>query len=226
MPTYSVSVPVPSLTSPTNWNSRAGVVKMMNQIWSKYSDYIIKASKNSNIPASIITSIIAVESGGDANAGGTGHPTQGLMQWNRAYAKEQLEDELKKNRLTPSEKEGLSRYGINFDSNGKTRTITNSDQVKPELNIIIGSIVLGQLLDQSWGTDSQGIHLDRVIAVWNAGAYGDTGKKARQLTTPKYSTPDSLANAVNNVTSAYIKKMMGVNGALDVAHSDLKSIFG
>jgi hypothetical protein len=147
------------------------------------------------------------------------------MQWNREYAKQQLEDELSKKRMTEGEKSVLAKYGIKFDSNGKTRTITNSDQKKPELNITIGSIILGQLIDQEWGTSPNGtIHLDRVIAVYNAGAFGDTGKKARQKTSPLYDTPQKLANAVNSVTKAYIKKMLGWDGAMDIASSDLKNV--
>ena len=55
------------------------------------------------------------------------------------------------------------------------------------------------------------MRLDRIISVYNSGAYGDTGKKAR---TGNYATPLALANAVNSITSAYIKKILGFDGAL------------
>lgn len=224
MGVFIVSIPTAELKAPMSWGQRSAIKSMMQDIWKKYGGFIQDASENSNIPASIITSFIAVESGGDPLAGGNGHPTQGLMQWNREYAKAQLEDEFAKKRLTQGEKDILAKYGIKFDAKGKTRAITNADQKKPELNITIGSIVLGQLIDQSWATDSKGLHLDRVIAVYNSGAFGDTGKKARQVTSPLYDTPYKLANAVNNTTKAYINKMMGVDGAMDIATSDLKSL--
>jgi hypothetical protein len=225
MGVYVLSIPSSGLVSPNTWGNRDAIRNMLQNIWGKYGKFIKNSSINSNIPASIIASFIAVESGGDSLAGGNGHPTQGLMQWNREYAKAQLEDELAKKRMTQAEKDALASYGITFNAQGKTRIITNADQKKPELNIIIGSIILGQLIDQKWATDTQGLHLDRVIAVWNAGAFGDTGKKARQVTTPVYDTPQSLSSAVNPITRAYISKMMGVDGAMDIASSDLKQVF-
>jgi len=224
MANVTLKIPAKGLTAPTSWGSRAQVKSMLNKIWTNYGSYIEFASKHSKIPSSMLVSFIGVESSGKASAGPAGHATQGLMQWNRKYAKKQLEDELAKNRMTPGEVSKLATYGIKFDANGKTRTITNADQLKPELNILIGSIVLGQLVDTDWGTENGQIHLDRVIAVYNAGAYGDTGKKARQLTTPKYSTPLELAGAVNKITKSYISKIMGTDGAMDIATSDLKNI--
>jgi soluble lytic murein transglycosylase-like protein len=224
MSKYILSIPTAGLESPNNWGSRESIKSMMQKIWNNYGGYIREASENSKIPASVITSFIAVESGGDPLAGGNGFITQGLMQWNRDFAKAQLEDELAKKRMTEGEKSVLAKYGIRFDANGKTRAITNADQKKPELNITIGSIILGQLIDQNWGTDDKGIHLDRVIAVYNAGAFGETGKKARQKTSPLYDTPQKLSSAVNSTTRAYINKMMGVNGAMDIASSDLKNL--
>ena len=255
-----VYIPVPStgLTSPTSWGSRDQIKKMIEKIWTNYGKFFQFASLNSKIPAQMLVSFCAVESGGNPTAGSSGHITQGLMQWNRTYAKSQLESELKQNRLSPDEKSKLASFGIKFDSNGKTREITNADQLKPELNILIGSIVLGQLVDTDWGKEvdikkateyakqlfidnaSKGIvitemeaieqakkkfmtlRLDRVISVYNAGAYGDTGKKAR---TGNYTTPKDLASAVNDTTANYIKKIMGKNGALDIAVTDLPHLF-
>ena len=203
--------PATGLTAPTSWGSKAQILKMMENINKNYGTYIQFASTESKLPKEMIASFIAVESGGNATAGASGHITQGLMQWNRSYAKSQLETELKLGRMTANEKNKLATYGIKFDANGKTRAITNADQLKPELNILIGTMLLGQLVDTDWGTENNEIKLDRVIAVYNAGAYGDTGKKARSKT---YKTPKDLANAVNSITSAYINKIVGFDGAL------------
>jgi hypothetical protein len=203
--------PATGLVSPSSWGSKESIKKMINTINSKYGTYIDFVAKESNLPKEMIASFIAVESGGNATAGASGHITQGLMQWNRTYAKSQLEKELKEGRLSKNEKDKLASYGIKFDANGKTRAITNADQLKPELNILIGSIILGQLVDTDWGTEDGEIKLDRVIAVYNAGAYGDTGKKARSKA---YKTPKDLANAINANSSAYIKKILGTDGAL------------
>jgi soluble lytic murein transglycosylase-like protein len=218
MATLYVDVPATGLASPSNWGSRSQIKSMLERIWSNYGSYIKFASLNSKIPPKVITAFIAVESGGKADAGSAGHITQGLMQWNREYAKAQLERELEKGRMTPAERSKLADFGIKFDANGKTRTITNADQLKPELNILIGSIVLGQLIDNDWAKEGSKLRLDRVIAVYNAGAYGDTGKKARLGNHP---TPKALADSVNPITRSYIAKIVGRDGALDIIETDL-----
>jgi len=205
--------PATGLTAPTSWGSKESIKKMMQTILSKYGTYIDFVSKESNLPKEMIASFIAVESGGNSKAGASGNVTQGLMQWNRTYAKDMLEREKKQGRMTKAEQDKLATFGIKFDANGKTRAITNADQLKPELNILIGTMLLGQLVDTDWGTEDGEIKLDRVIAVYNAGAYGDTGKKARSKA---YKTPKDLASAVNSTTSAYIKKILGTSGALDL----------
>ena len=205
--------PATGLVAPSSWGSKESIQKMVDTIDSKYGTYIDFVSKESNLPKKMITSFIAVESGGKPTAGASGGATQGLMQWNRTYAKAQLEKELAQGRMTKGERDKLATFGIKFDANGKTRAITNADQLKPELNILIGSIILGQLVDTDWGTENGEIKLDRIIAVYNAGAYGDTGKKARSKA---YKTPKDLASAVNSVTRAYIQKILGTNGALQL----------
>jgi soluble lytic murein transglycosylase-like protein len=211
MAEVKLKFPADGLTAPTSWGSKESIKKMMERIYKDYGTYIDFVAKESNLPKEMIASFIAVESGGNAKAGASGHVTQGLMQWNRTYAKDMLEREKKEGRMTKAEQDKLASFGIKFDANGKTRVITNADQLKPELNILIGTMLLGQLTDTDWGTENGEIKLDRIIAVYNAGAYGDTGKKARSKA---YKTPKDLANAVNSVTSAYIKKILGSDGAL------------
>ena len=239
MATTTISAPKPNLISPSSWGSRDAVKGQVANIMKKYGSFIKTASENSKIPAQVIAAFIAVESGGNPTAGGSSSPTQGLMQWNRQYGKNILETEYKLGRLTPEEKSILAKYGITFNAQGQTRAITQADAIKPELNILIGSILLGQYADsyhdggkstivggvaRKWAVDdaSRELRLDRIIAVYNAGAYGDAGSKAR---TGNYPTAKALADSVNSVTRSYIKKMLGVNGAMDVASTDLKSLF-
>jgi hypothetical protein len=232
MATSTLSVPDKNLTSPASWGSRKAVANMVRKITTNYGTYLKFASDNSKIPLEILASFIAVESGGNATAGAEGHITQGLMQWNRNYASNTLTNEKKLGRLTADEESKLKEYNIKFDANNKTRTITNADQKKPELNILIGSIILGQLMDSyvngkqdkpQWGTDANGnMRLDRIIACYNAGAFGETGKLARF---GNYASPSALAKAVNPITRAYISKIYGINGAMDVATSDVKDAF-
>ena len=213
----TINIPASGLTRPTSWGSRDAVKGQLEKIWKNYKSAIEFASEQSKIPKEILVAFISVESGGNPKAGSSGHVTQGLMQWNRTYAQANLEKEFKEKRLSDAEKKKLAEFGIKFDANGKTRAITNADQLKPELNILIGSIILGQMIDTDWGTENGEIKMERVIAVYNAGAYGDTGKKARSK---QYPTPLALANVVNPTTRTYIAKMLGKDGALDIVKSD------
>jgi len=217
----TLPIPAKGLVSPSNWNTPEKLVEIISNTWNKYKSYFEFASKNSGISSKILLGFTIVESGGDPKAGGSGHITQGLMQWNRKFAQSQLEDEFKKNRLTQAEKDKLASFNIKFDSKGKTRAITNADQLKPELNILIGSIILGQLVDEPWAKFASLTRWDRIIAVYNSGAYGDTGKKAR---TGNHATPKALADDVNSITKAYIEKMLGKDGVLDVIQKNFKQI--
>lgn len=239
MATTTISAPKANLVSPSSWGSREAIKGQVSNIMKKYGSFIKTASENSRIPAQVIASFIAVESGGNPTAGGSSSATQGLMQWNRNFAKNILETEYKLGRLTPEEKSILAKYGITFNAQGQTRAITQADAIKPELNILIGTILLGQYADsyhdggkstlvggvrRKWAIDDQDgeLRLDRIVAVYNAGAYGDTGSKARTI---NHSTAKQLADNVNTTTRSYIAKMLGVNGAMDVASTDLKSLF-
>lgn len=233
MATLTLNIPERKLISPSTWGNRLSIANMMRKITKDYGNYIKFASENSKISPEIIASFIAVESGGKKEAGGSGSVTQGLMQWNRTYAKNFVEAEKRLGRLSKAEEDKLRVYGLTFNSSGQlNRHFNQSDLVKPELNILVGSILLGQYVDSYfdggkrqniWGTDENGVlRLDRIIAVYNAGAYGDTGKKAR---TGNYKTAYDLAKAVNSTTASYIAKIYGVNGSMDVATSDVKSDF-
>ena len=238
MATYTLSVPKSGLVSPTSWGTRTAVKNQIDKILTNYGSFIKFASENSKLPKEVIASFIAIESGGNATAGGASSATQGLMQWNRNFAKNTLEAEKRLGRLTEEETAKLKKYGITFDSANKTRTITQADQVKPELNILIGSILLGQFADSmfdggkiikdasnkkiDWANSDGELRLDRIICVYNAGAYGDTGKKAMK---GNYKDAKAMAEAVNPITSAYIKKMLGLNGAMDVSTKELADKF-
>jgi hypothetical protein len=222
MADITLRIPEAGLVAP-NWLTRPQISATLQNIENKYGKYINFASRTSRIPREIIKAFILVESEGDPTAGGSGSVTQGLMQWNRNHATPQLEEELKQGRLSPLEKSKLAEYGITFNANGKTRIITSADQVKPELNILIGSIVLGQLVDTNWGTDKGVLRLDRIIVVWNSGGYGTDGVKARK---GGFKTASSLAANVNDVSSRYIKKILGKDGAMHVNKEDLLQKIG
>lgn len=211
------SIPSGSLVCPTSWGSRDSIKNMLKKIATNYKSDIEFCSKELSIPAEAIVSFIAVESGGNSSAGTAGHATQGLMQWNRAYAKSNLEKAKKNGRLSDAVINKLSTYGVKFDSSGKTREITNKDQLKSGFNILMGSIIINRMANETWGTEDGVLRLDRIIAVYNAGEFGDTGKKA---TSGSYDNPEDLSKAVNPITRAYISKIFGKNGTLDIIQTD------
>jgi hypothetical protein len=217
MATFNLKVPENGLKSPTDY-SKGAELNMLKDIDNRYGKFFSFAESTSRIPKDILMAFCAIESAGNPLAGGSNSVTQGLMQWNRTFMKSVLENEFKQGRLNPLEKAKLAEYGIKFDAKGKTREITQSDQIKPELNILLGSILLGQLADEKWAAEGGVLRLDRIIAVYNAGAFGETGKKARL---GKHATPALLASEVNPITRSYINKMLGSNGALQVFTSAL-----
>jgi hypothetical protein len=223
MAILTFAIPTMGLTSPSSWGSRDAIKNQINTIWSKYGNYFKFASVQSGLNVKILVAFCAVESGGNPIAGGSTSPTQGLMQFNKNYVKEQLKNEFKSGRLSDAEKQKLASYGFKFDSEGNTRDFTQADLVKPELNILVGSIILSQLADQPWARINGQLRLDRIIVVYNAGLYGKWGKIATQQPN---TSPLDLHNKLegNRVSQSYLSKMMGKNGALDIATSDLNSL--
>jgi hypothetical protein len=115
MATYNLIVPEKNLISPTSWGNRATITRVVDNIVTKFGKFIKWSSETSNIPAEVIASFIAVESTGNplASAGGDGHVTQGLMQWDRRFARNFLEAENRMGRLSKSEKD---KYDWKFRS--------------------------------------------------------------------------------------------------------------
>jgi len=229
MATLSLNAPVVSpvvLTSPTTWyKTRDGLKKELQKTWANYGTYFKKYAETSKVPAEILLAFTQVESGGNPTAGGSNSNTQGLMQWNRLYAggkgnpdfvlTREFVGKNGKSRLSQVEKDALAKFGITFDAKGNTRTITQADLVKPELNILIGSIILGQYIDEAWGTDPDGkIRMDRIIAKynWGIGGFKKNGIATKDL-------KGVLAN-IPSTTKTYVEKMLGKNGALDIVIND------
>ena len=228
MATYNLTAPIISpvlLQSPLTWyKTRDALKNVMQKTWDQYGKYFKYYSETSKVPVAILFAFAQVESDGLANAGGSQSNTQGLMQWDKRYAAGSgnpnfaLSKEFLKGRLTPAEKEKLAMFGITFDSKGNTRKLTQEDLVKPELNILIGSIILGQYIDKVWATENGNIRMDRIIALYN---WGLGGFNNNQL--DKKDLQGVLAN-IPSVTKTYINKFLGKNGALDIAINDMKLV--
>jgi soluble lytic murein transglycosylase-like protein len=223
MAATTLVVPQKGLVSPTSWYAtRDGLKNQMIKVWDKYGKYFKKFAETSKVPAEVIFAFTMIESGGNPLAGGESSPTQGLMQFNRNYAAGTgnpdytLTKEFTKGRLSEVEKEVLKRNNIVFDANGNTRKLTQKDLQNAELNILIGSIILGQYMDKDWGTENGALRMDRIIALynWGLGGFNKNNIAKKNLQEVLASIPVG--------TQSYVKKMLGLNGTLDIATSDLK----
>jgi hypothetical protein len=225
MANLTISVPILTpiaLKSPTTWyNTRQFLKDEMTIVWKKYGKWFKYYAETSNVPAEILLAFCMIESGGNPLAGGDKSLTQGLMQFNRNYVAGSgngnftLSKEFLKGRLSQAEKDKFKQFGITFDANGNTRKLTQKDLQNPELSILIGSIILGQYLDESWGKDANGnIRMDRIISLYNWGSVGfqKVGVANKDL--------KGVLTSVPSTTKAYIEKMLGKNGALDIAVND------
>lgn len=219
---YAPIVSPVTLYSPTSWyKTRQGLKDAMILTWGKYGKWFKYYAETSKVPAEILLAFTMVESNGNPLAGGSSSNTQGLMQWNRIYAGGTgnpdftLTKEFTQGRLSQAEKDKLASFGIKFDAKGNTRSITQKDLQNPELNILIGSIILGQYIDKEWGTELDGtIRMDRIIALynWGIGGFKKNGIATKNLQGVIANIPDG--------TKGYIQKMLGKNGALDIAIND------
>lgn len=188
-----------------------------NVIRAKFGIYIKNVANLVNLPKELIEAFIFIESAGNPNAS-TKYAT-GLMQVGTASASDSLVTEKGSGRMSLQEEAILKKYlGSRFSllqnvkakqtSIGKT-FITKEDLLKPEFNILVGSILLKQLVDEF--TENGKVRMDKVITIYNGGRYSSTAKKVIKY---KGSTNDLLAELPKE-TSAYIVKLLGTNGILD-----------
>lgn len=198
--------------------AQANLKKIETVIRPQFGKIINNISKISNVPTQIIESFIFIESGGDPNA--QSPYAVGLMQVSLATASDAIIKEKGAGRLSVAEAEIIkktlgSRYAIvqavkpKQKSIGKT-FITKTDLLNPEFNILIGTIIVKQLIDEF--TEKNGrIRMDKVISIYNAGRYGKTSKKIIASKEPI----DKIIKILPTETKNYILKLLGERGILD-----------
>ncbi len=190
-------------------------------IYNLYKSIIDNVAAICNVPIELLKSFIFIESAGDPNAISSAGAV-GLMQIIPASASDILVLENKKKRLNKEEIAILTKHlgkrftdgilkmkflGDKVTVNGVTSSVwvTKEDLLNPELNILIGAIYLGLLIDEE--TDKKGLRLDRVVLRYNRGYFSKIDKKV-----------DMKTLAVNSPTESknYIYKLLGTNGTLDL----------
>ncbi len=186
-------------------------------IEAKYGNIIRNVANLTGVNEEIIKAFIFIESRGEETA--QSPYAIGLMQVGLATASDVLIYEKSSGRLSPQEEAILKKYmgkipqfdklKPNQKTIGKT-WVTKSVLFKPELNILIGSLILKQLMDEF--TENGVPRLDKVAVIYNAGRFGSIGKK----TIAHEGTTEELVAMLPKEPSSYITKLVGANGILDI----------
>lgn len=197
----------------------------LDSIYLKYKTYIDQAARLTNVDKDMITSLIFIESSGDANAV-SGAGAVGLMQLVPAAASDILVTENLKKHLEDGEKSILRKFLGNRFEKGILKMkylgqqvvvdgisgavwVTKKDLLNPELNILIGAIYLGLLIDES--IEDGKLRLDKIIVRYNVGYFA----QKRGTLLPK-SVQLSMLSNLPTETKNYILKFAGLNGTLDL----------
>ena len=198
----------------------------LDSIYATYQTEIDTAARLANVPQQIITSVIFIESAGNPNVV-SGAGAIGLMQLMTSCGDILVIENMKK-RFTQEEKDILTQYlgdrftkgilkeayldmpvtvnGVTYDG-VKTKIITKADLLKPALNVLIGALYLGILIDEC--SSGGKVNLHKVIVRYNKGYFADN--KGKDI-------PDNINDALaatNTESKNYILKLMGSNGTLD-----------
>jgi hypothetical protein len=202
-----------------------GVKEKLADIKKKYDREIRQAEQLTNLPYEMIAGLIFIESGGNASiissAGAIGLTQITPDTANAAIVKEQLTG-----RLSEAEKVIFRKYlpeptlitrkkqkikvsrldAILEQKNlGGPTLIKVKDLQKPELNILLGSMFFKLLVDQS--TSGNLVRLEKAIVRYNGGY---------NKSVPGNTLQETLAQIKSTETKAYILKMMGKNGVLEI----------
>jgi hypothetical protein len=214
----SIKVPAIEKSFYDKVSAKANQEKIKNVIRPKFGSIINNVSTMSNVPKELIEAFIFIESGGNPNA--QSPYATGLMQVSTATASDTLVKEKGAGRLSAPESAIIKKYlGSRYSliesvkpkqtSLGKT-FITNKDLLIPEFNVLVGSILLKQLMDEF--TDTTGkIRMDKVIVIYNGGRYGKVAKKV----IASNEKIEEIVKMVPKETSSYILKLLGQDGVLD-----------
>lgn len=192
--------------------------KINNVIRAKYGKIINNISKITGLNPQIIESFIFIESAGDEKA--KTPYAYGLMQVGLATASDALVYEKSSGRLGAEEDALVKKYlgnrysklnnlKKNQKSIGST-FVTPADLFNPEFNILLGSIIVKQLVDEF--TENGNPRLDKVVVIYNTGRFS----KPAKLAIKHKGDTDSLLAKIPRGQGDYIRKLIGKNSLLDI----------
>lgn len=173
MANYTLEIPSPNL-APTDKYDVVFTETQLKERVPKYLTRFKKAAENSKVLSSILVCFAYSGDGlGQIQLPAT---TTGIMGWNKEWVVSALVAENNLKRLTPEEKEIFKKYDIKFTKKGLSRTLTYQDQYNVGLNMTIGAILIGQLMDNmyfgvkdtkfTWNQYNGNLRLDKILAMY------------------------------------------------------------
>ncbi len=219
MATYTLQTPaVPSFNAPSTVVSTE-IKPIFERIIGTYGEGIRLAAKNTNVPAPLIAAWIASYSKGLVTHVPASNPRYGLMGWNRKMGKAILDYEKKSGRMTAAEEAALKKANLEFDSVKGFPEISETQQANGNLNILIGALYLGQIIDK-FAVPGKNLSLDKTIVLYNNGTDKNNPAVALAMN-PQYSANAlMLMNSLKTVdpfSSSQIGQLLGVGGYLSAA---------
>lgn len=188
---------------------KESIRQKIDEIKAEYGTIVQNVSKLTNVPEMLLYAFIFIESAGNRYA--ISGKAIGLMQLSPEGASDMLFLENKRGRLLAGEKIILRKYlGARFDAITRMKYMGDGVHVlpddlgKPEFNILAGAIYLGILLDEHIEGDY--VRMDKVVARYNRGYF------AKNLT----GSYTSFYQTQNTTTRAYILKLVGTHGIIDI----------
>jgi hypothetical protein len=216
-----------------SWKNQA--IAVIKKIKANYMAQMVKASEYTGVPTNILIAFTATESGGALNQTLNG-PSKGLIQVNPSSAWQALSDQIKVDsigRFYPLYKLAPNAFVVKkpvaANSVGKATdylTLKPVSTASPYLGqrmvadaqfaIYMGSLLLAQLIAGTIAKTGQ-IRLDHIIIKYNAG----TGRFRQVVTSRGLESANVDTTQLYNqlgipVSQAYIVKMLGINGYLDI----------
>jgi hypothetical protein len=146
MANYTLEVPSANVL-PFDSINFADTSAMLISKYNGLSGIFKNAADNSKIDKNILVGVSYTLTGLGQFLGQTTSNSRGLMLWNRKFAPAFLQAEYKLQRLSEDELSVLKKKNFKINKKGLSRPITANDQLNSEFNIMVGSIILGQLID-------------------------------------------------------------------------------
>lgn len=218
MANLNIKIPSTNQAFYDSVQAKANYNKVVNVIKPRYGKIISNIASIVNIPEELIYAFVFIESAGSETA--STPYAYGLMQLAPAAASDAIVKEKGAGRLSEPEANILKKYlGSRYSlienvkpkqtSLGKT-FITKDDLYKPELNLLIGSILIKSL---TYEFLENGVpRLDKVVVIYNRGRFD---KVSKEVAKSKKNIDDLMAS-IPKGTADYVRKLLGVQGMMDV----------